>query len=128
MDSDARRNAVCFGKSKQGKKTKVMPPRTPSGSGMSDMSSGVGDHVPGKSTTKYKQGNQLSNGQMKAFKEVFDVFDKNGGGTIDVDKLDRTLKSNGIRVPEQVLNEVVESTDKSNSQVKMRSTSRNFSN
>merc|ERR1712159_743742 len=38
----------------------------------------------------------LSDTQIKAFREAFDIFDKDGGGTIDADEMQDTLAECGI--------------------------------
>ena len=47
-----------------------------------------------------------------AFREVFDLFDTNGGGSIDAGKLDEALRSAEINVTKDEINEVLNSMDK----------------
>ena len=47
-----------------------------------------------------------------AFREVFDLFDSNGGGSIDADELDEALRSADIQVTKDEINEVLSSMDK----------------
>ena len=49
---------------------------------------------------------------ISAFKEVFDLFDSNGGGTIDAEELDLALRSVGICLSEDDIIGVLESMDK----------------
>ncbi|KAJ8019644.1 Caltractin [Holothuria leucospilota] len=57
----------------------------------------------------------LTNQQKEAFKEVFDLFDSNGGGTIDADELDAALRSVDIHIPKDELIDVMQSIDKDGS-------------
>eukprot|EP00111_Clytia_hemisphaerica_P019865 TCONS_00058562-protein len=54
----------------------------------------------------------LTQGQKSAFREVFDLFDSNGGGSIDADELDEALRSADIQVTKDEINEVLSSMDK----------------
>ena len=47
-----------------------------------------------------------------AFREVFDLFDSNGGGTIDAEELDLALKSVDIHLSQEDLQEVLGAMDK----------------
>lgn len=47
-----------------------------------------------------------------AFREVFDLFDSNGGGTIDAEELDLALKSVDIHLSPEDLQEVLCAMDK----------------
>lgn len=47
-----------------------------------------------------------------AFKEAFDIFDKNGGGTIDALELKKTLESVGIILEEEEIHDVMMRLDK----------------
>lgn len=47
-----------------------------------------------------------------AFREVFDLFDSNGGGTIDAEELDLALKSVDIQLSQEDLQEVLSAMDK----------------
>ena len=47
-----------------------------------------------------------------AFREVFDLFDCNGGGTIDAEELDLALKSVDIQLSQEDLHEVISAMDK----------------
>lgn len=58
-----------------------------------------------------KSINGLSKRQVKAFREVFDLFDGNGGGTIDADELDETLRSVNICLESHQIAEVMLSID-----------------
>ena len=49
---------------------------------------------------------------FSAFREVFDLFDSNGGGSIDADELDEALRSAEINVTKEEINEVLSSMDK----------------
>jgi len=49
---------------------------------------------------------------FSAFREVFDLFDTNGGGTIDAEELDVALKSVGIQLTQVNLHEVLSAMDK----------------
>ncbi|XP_068687757.1 uncharacterized protein [Montipora foliosa] len=55
---------------------------------------------------------QLTHEQITAFREVFDLFDSNGGGTIDAEELDLALKSVDIHVPQEDLQGVLSAMDK----------------
>merc|ERR1712224_1069872 len=50
--------------------------------------------------------------QQKAFREVFDLFDSNGGGTIDAQELDEALKSADIHLSKDEIADVLNSMDK----------------
>jgi len=50
--------------------------------------------------------------QQKAFREVFDLFDSNGGGTIDAQELDEALKSADIHLTKDEISDVLNSMDK----------------
>ncbi|CAH3174940.1 unnamed protein product [Porites lobata] len=54
----------------------------------------------------------LTNEQITAFREVFDLFDSNGGGTIDAEELDLALKSVDIQLSPDDLAEVLVTMDK----------------
>lgn len=54
----------------------------------------------------------LTGEQKTAFREVFDLFDSNGGGSIDADELDEALRSAEINVTKEEINEVLSSMDK----------------
>ncbi|XP_020613007.1 calmodulin-like protein 12 [Orbicella faveolata] len=54
----------------------------------------------------------LTEVQVQAFREVFDLFDSNGGGTIDAEELDLALKSVDIHLSQEDLQEVVGAMDK----------------
>lgn len=47
-----------------------------------------------------------------AFREVFDLFDSNGGGTIDAEELELALKSVDIQLSPDDLTEVLMTMDK----------------
>ena len=47
-----------------------------------------------------------------AFREVFDLFDSNGGGTIDAEELDLAMKSVDINLSPEDLQEVLGAMDK----------------
>ena len=47
-----------------------------------------------------------------AFREVFDLFDSNGGGTIDAEELDLALKSVDITLSHDEIHEVLFAMDK----------------
>ena len=47
-----------------------------------------------------------------AFREVFDLFDSNGGGTIDAEELDLALRSVEIHLSQEDLQEVLSAMDK----------------
>ncbi|EDO45847.1 predicted protein, partial [Nematostella vectensis] len=46
------------------------------------------------------------------FKEVFDLFDSNGGGTIDAEELDLALRSVDIQLTQEEIVEVLMAMDK----------------
>ncbi|KAK3736135.1 hypothetical protein QZH41_004642 [Actinostola sp. cb2023] len=54
----------------------------------------------------------LSEDLVNAFKEVFDLFDSNGGGTIDAEELDLALRSVDIQLSQDEIIEVLTSMDK----------------
>lgn len=43
---------------------------------------------------------------------MFDLFDSNGGGSIDADELDEALRSAEVNVTKEEINEVLSSMDK----------------
>ncbi|XP_054758612.1 uncharacterized protein LOC129264684 [Lytechinus pictus] len=57
----------------------------------------------------------LTKEQVEAFQEVFDLFDSNGGGTIDADELQLALSSVDIHLPAQDIRDVLEGIDKDGS-------------
>ncbi|XP_058972656.1 uncharacterized protein [Pocillopora verrucosa] len=54
----------------------------------------------------------LTEQQITAFREVFDLFDSNGGGTIDAEELDLALRSVEIYLSQEDLLEVLSAMDK----------------
>merc|ERR1712113_290540 len=54
----------------------------------------------------------LTEEQQKAFREVFDLFDSNGGGTIDAQELDEALQSADIHLTKEEISDVLNSMDK----------------
>ena len=48
---------------------------------------------------------------VSAFREVFDLFDSNGGGTIDAEELDSTLQSVDIHLTQEEIREVLANID-----------------
>nr|XP_002129913.1 uncharacterized protein LOC100186906 isoform X1 [Ciona intestinalis] len=74
----------------------------------------------GKSETKVKldqdkhmpANETLTKQQVLAFKEAFDLFDNNGGGTIDALELKETLESVGIMLDEAEIHDVMMRLDK----------------
>ena len=53
----------------------------------------------------------LTDDQVQAFQEAFELFDKNGGGTIDAAELQRTLADVGINVNGDDLIEIMRTLD-----------------
>lgn len=53
----------------------------------------------------------LTSDQIRAFKEAFDLFDNNGGGTIDSAELKDTLDSVGIEIEQEDIEEVMMQLD-----------------
>jgi len=53
----------------------------------------------------------LTKGQVEAFKEVFELFEKNGGGTIDASELQKTLADIGITIEGADLHELMLNLD-----------------
>jgi len=53
----------------------------------------------------------LTEQQINAFREVFELFDKNGGGTIDASELQKTLADVGIEIDGADLHEVMLTLD-----------------
>lgn len=49
---------------------------------------------------------------LTAFREVFDLFDSNGGGSIDAEELDEALRSADIHLTKEEITEVLSSMDK----------------
>jgi len=49
---------------------------------------------------------------FSAFKEVFDLFDSNGGGTIDAEELDLALRSVDIQLSQEEIIDVLTTMDK----------------
>lgn len=47
-----------------------------------------------------------------AFREVFDIFDSNGGGTIDAEELDEALRTADIQLSKDEIDDVLTSMDK----------------
>merc|ERR1719394_1293835 len=54
----------------------------------------------------------LTDAQYQAFQEAFELFDKNGGGTIDAAELQKTLDDCGIYVNGDDLVEIMLSLDR----------------
>lgn len=50
--------------------------------------------------------------EILAFKEVFDLFDSNGGGTIDAEELDLALRSVDIQLSQEEIIDVLTTMDK----------------
>lgn len=48
---------------------------------------------------------------LAAFREVFELFDSNGGGTIDADELDQTLRSLEICLSHEEIKDVLKTID-----------------
>ncbi|XP_038071507.1 uncharacterized protein LOC119740312 [Patiria miniata] len=57
----------------------------------------------------------LTNEQKEAFKEAFDLFDSNGGGTIDAEELTEALSSVDIHLSVDEIKEVLQAIDKDGS-------------
>ncbi|XP_022102020.1 uncharacterized protein LOC110985355 [Acanthaster planci] len=57
----------------------------------------------------------LTDDQKAAFKEAFDLFDRNGGGTIDADELSEALNSVDIHLSSDEIKEVLQAIDKDGS-------------
>jgi len=74
------------------------------GSGMQHTMAGLALHK--------KAQDILTNEQQKAFREVFDLFDSNGGGTIDAQELDEALQSADIHLSKEEIADVLSSMDK----------------
>ena len=55
--------------------------------------------------------NVLTEDQINAFREAFEIFDKNGGGTIDASELQKTLADVGIDIDGADLTEVMLTLD-----------------
>lgn len=53
----------------------------------------------------------LTADQIQAFKEAFDLFDNNGGGTIDAQELKQTLDSVGIDIETEDIEDVMKRMD-----------------
>ncbi|PFX26069.1 Caltractin [Stylophora pistillata] len=68
------------------------------------------EQVTGRERTSV--GTVISLGFTSAFREVFDLFDSNGGGTIDAEELDLALKSVEIHLSQEELQEVLSAMDK----------------
>ena len=49
---------------------------------------------------------------LLAFREVFDLFDSNGGGTIDAEELDLALQSVDVKLSQDEISEVLSAMDK----------------
>ncbi|XP_072046796.1 uncharacterized protein [Amphiura filiformis] len=62
-----------------------------------------------------KEEPALTNQQIAAFKEVFDLFDSNGGGTIDSQELQQALASVDIHLSEEEIYDVLKTIDKDGS-------------
>merc|ERR1719402_231957 len=58
-----------------------------------------------------RNSQSLTSGQVSAFREVFELFDKNGGGTIDASELQKTLADVDINIDGADLNEVMLTLD-----------------
>ena len=56
----------------------------------------------------------LTHNQIQAFREAFELFDKNGGGTIDAMELQKTLTDVGININGNDLAEVMQVNIKTN--------------
>merc|ERR1712142_795468 len=63
----------------------------------------------GRSSTV--DASMLTEQQIVAFREVFELFDKNGGGTIDASELQKTLADVGIEIDGADLHEVMLTLD-----------------
>ena len=58
-----------------------------------------------------RRGSHITSDQIAGFKEAFDLFDKNGGGTIDANELHKTLEDVGIDLNESDLEDVMMTLD-----------------
>lgn len=57
------------------------------------------------------EGYNIPNHIIVAFREVFNLFDINGGGTIDADELDSALKTVDIELTPQEIHDVLHVID-----------------
>ncbi|XP_062518901.1 uncharacterized protein LOC134194022 [Corticium candelabrum] len=55
--------------------------------------------------------------QAKAFKEVFDLFDEYGGGTIEAEQLDATMKSVDITLTQEDIKSILQVIDTGNGEI-----------
>ncbi|XP_065052372.1 uncharacterized protein LOC135681710 [Rhopilema esculentum] len=54
---------------------------------------------------------EMTEEQVSAFREIFHMFDSNGGGTIRSEDLDHALRSVNIRLPKEEVNELFDGMD-----------------
>jgi calmodulin len=71
-------------------------------------SSTVGKQNRQKMTSIYKT---LSEEELKEFKEIFDLVDKDGSGEISKEELGKLMKTLGLRPTEEQINEMMQEVD-----------------
>jgi len=59
--------------------------------------------------------NSLSEEKIRTFKEMFQMFDKDGDGTISTKELGAVLRSLGLNPGQDEIDEMIEETDRDNS-------------
>merc|ERR1711976_443445 len=59
--------------------------------------------------------NSLSEEKVRTFKEMFQMFDKDGDGTISTKELGAVLRSLGLNPGQDEIDEMIEETDRDNS-------------
>ena len=57
----------------------------------------------------------MSEEKIKTFKEMFQMFDKDGDGTISTKELGAVLRSLGLNPGQEEIDEMIEETDRDNS-------------
>ncbi|XP_013386317.1 uncharacterized protein LOC106155849 [Lingula anatina] len=72
-------------------------------------------NLPRSSTHSEKSNAELTSSQIAAFREIFDLFDSNGGGTIDAEEFDKTLRSVGVALSHDEIREIMCKIDKDQS-------------
>ncbi|XP_070570804.1 EF-hand calcium-binding domain-containing protein 3-like [Ptychodera flava] len=71
----------------------------------------IGIAVKKKAPAQKKEKHGLTKGQVEAFREVFDLFDSNGGGSIDAEELEMALRSVDIHLSRDEIEDVMNNLD-----------------
>lgn len=107
-----QRNAFALGKKEEAIAVPEPPPQFSHGTVTFDMVPSSAEDLQYELSERATPCPTLTDEQVTAFREVFDLFDSNGGGTIDAEELDLALKSVEIHLSQEELQEVLSAMDK----------------